>query len=490
MVLGYAPFHLFLLPVIALACLVGLVVKQTSARQAALVGFCFGFGMFGAGVSWVYVSLHTYGGMPAALAGVATALFCAFLALFPALFGVLCWLARRQTLTFYTLMVPALWTGTEWMRGTVFTGFPWLTAGYTQIANSALLGYAPVIGVYGVSAVVAASAALLYYLLCAPTTRKTMIVGLMLGIWALGTTLKQVAWTSPTGSPFSVALLQGNISQELKWRQEAVKPTLESYLSLLHKSNANLIVMPETAIPLFVDQVPSAYATALREHARTNNADLIVGILERYRDSGGMRYYNSAISMGVSLEQTYRKQHLVPFGEYIPAKGLFGWVLDTLRIPLNDMSAGAIPQPVLQLAAQKVAVNICFEDVFGEEIIQSLPAATILVNLSNIAWFGNSLAIPQHLQISQMRALETGRYMLRSTNTGATAIIDQRGRVLKQAQPHEAFVLTGIAQGFTGATPYVWWGNAPILMFIGAGALMALFSTRGHPTRKKNMHDV
>ncbi|MFT0546269.1 apolipoprotein N-acyltransferase [Allopusillimonas ginsengisoli] len=475
MVLGYAPFHLFPLSGIALACQIALIAQQTLARRAAFVAFCFGLGMFGAGVSWIYVSLHTYGEMPVALAVVATTVFCAFLALFPTLFGVLCWYARRRTLSFHLLTIPALWVGTEWLRGTLFTGFPWLTIGYSQVADSPLLGYAPIIGVYGISALVAASAAMLLYLMSAPTIRKAISIVFVLGVWGLGAILQQIVWTSPTGPSFSVALLQGNIAQDRKWRAEELVPTLQTYLSLLQQSNAELTVLPETAIPLVADQLPSAYAAELTNHALSNSGDMIVGIVERASNNGNIHHYNSAISMGASSAQTYRKQHLVPFGEYIPAKPIFGWILNVLHVPLMDMSAGASPQPTLHLAGQKVAVNICFEDVFGEEVIRALPDATILVNLSNIAWFGDSLAVPQHLQISQMRALETGRYMSRSTNTGATAIIDERGRVLKQARPHEALVLTGLAQGFIGATPYVRWGNTPILMFIGAGVLLAFF---------------
>lgn len=472
MVLGYAPFYLFLLPVMGLAAIFGLILGQSSAGRAALVAFCFGLGMFGAGVSWIYVSLHIYGAMPVVLAAAATGLFCAVLALFPALFGVLCWLTRRYPLSIRLLTVPSLWTGAEWLRGTLFTGFPWLGVGYTQVPGSPLSGYAPVFGVYGLSAVIAASAASLLFLVVVPTRRKAVPMALMFGIWAIGAMLQQVAWTSPAAPPFSVALVQGNIAQDRKWRGEEVTPTLQTYLSMVKKSSAQLIVMPETAIPVFADQLPPTYMEMLTSHALARNANVILGIVERTDVNGNISYHNSAVSTGVSPAQVYQKQHLVPFGEYIPP--LFGWVLDILHIPLTDMVPGGRAQPALELTGEKVAINICFEDVFGEEIIRALPEATLLVNLSNIAWFGDSLALPQHLQISQTRALETGRYMLRATNTGTTAVIDQRGRVVKQAPPHQAHVLTGVAQGFTGATPYVRWGNVPVLCFIGAGMLLAL----------------
>lgn len=474
MVLGYAPFHLFLLPVVGLATLFGLVVRQASAGRAALVAFCFGLGMFGAGVSWIYISLQAYGGMPVVAAAAATGLFCALLALFPALFGALCWYARCRALSFHLLTIPAIWVGAEWLRGVLFTGFPWLAVGYSQVPGSPLSGYAPVAGMYGVSALVATSSAMLLLLASSPSGRKAMPIALVLGIWALGAMLQQVAWTSPAAPPFPVALVQGNIAQDRKWRAEEVAPTLQSYLSLVLKSRAKLIVLPETAIPVLADQLPPTYLAMLTRHALDNHADVILGIVERIHGNGDLRYYNSAVSTGVSPIQVYRKQHLVPFGEYVPP--LFDWVLDILHIPLTNMSSGVPSQPARDLAGEKVAINICFEDVFGEEIIRALPEATLLVNLSNIAWFGDSLALPQHLQISQMRALETGRYMLRATNTGATAIIDARGRVVQQAPPHEAHVLTGVAQGFRGTTPYVRWGNVLILFFIGAGVLLALLS--------------
>jgi apolipoprotein N-acyltransferase len=432
-------------------------------------------------VSWIYVSLHVYGGMPAALAAIATLLFCGFLSLFPALFGALCWHVRKSnTFLLSLLLLPALWVGSEWLRGTLFTGFPWLAVGYSQIPNSHLSGYAPVLGVYGVSALVALSASLLRSL-CIPSVHKALPVLLLFSLWSIGGLLQKITWTDPVGKPFTVALLQGNIPQDQKWRSDRLKATLDSYRTLVEKSEAQLIVMPETAIPLFTDQLSKHYASDLTELARAKNADLIIGIAERESQNGQTRYYNSAITTGISPSQTYHKHHLVPFGEYIPAKPLFGWVLNLLHIPLTDMSPGGSSQLPLQLAGQKVAVNICFEDVFGEEIIRSMPEATVLVNLSNIAWFGDSLALPQHVQISQARALETGRYMLRATNTGVTAIINSHGRIVQQAQPLEVAVLTGAAQGFTGATPYARFGNLPVLLFSGLGVLFTLsaFTRKG-----------
>lgn len=472
-VLGYAPFNYFLLPVFTLAALIILVTGQTSAKKAMLSAFAFGLGKFGLGVSWIYISLHSYGGMQPVAAALATFLFCAYLAIFPALFGLVCWRCRHSGYSFYLLFVPGAWVAFEWLRGTFLTGFPWLAMGYSQVAESFLAGYAPVLGMYGVSAFVAVSAAMLIKLQSVHGYQKIVPVAAILSVWGIGGLLQEIQWTSPSSVPFRVALLQGNVPQNMKWRPDHLKATLDKYFSMVERSQAQLVVMPETALPLFEDQVPEEYANKLSSLMRAKRADLIIGVVERASDGGNVRYYNSAVSTGVSPRYTYRKQHLVPFGEYIPAKPLFGWVLNLLHIPLADMSFGETSQPAFQLAVGKVAINICFEDVFGEEIIQSAAGVNLLVNLSNLAWFGNSLALPQHLQISQMRALETGKYMLRATNTGITAIIDEHGHVIKQANPVETAILTGMAQGFTGRTPYVFLGNSVILILVTAAISLA-----------------
>ncbi|MFC7298988.1 apolipoprotein N-acyltransferase [Herminiimonas aquatilis] len=475
-VIGYAPFDYFLIPVLTLTGLLMLVLRQPSATRAMLVAFCFGIGKFGAGVSWIYISLHTYGGMAPVSATLATFLFCAYLSLFPALFGGICWRFRYSGFSFLALFVPAIWVVTEWLRGTLLTGFPWLAVGYSQIPGSSLAGYAPIIGVYGVSALVVFTATM--FLAIQTTRRMARIASIaILSIaWVLGACLQQIDWTAPSSAPFRVALLQGNIPQDLKWRPNQLNDTLDTYYLLAKQSDASLIVMPETAMPLYKDQLPTAYANKLKELAIAKRADMIVGIAERILDKDSPTYFNSAVSIGPSVSHTYRKQHLVPFGEYIPAEPLFAWALNILQIPLTDLSPGEAMQPAMQLSVGKVAINICFEDVFGEEIIHAAPEANVLVNMSNLAWFGDSLALPQHLQIAQMRALETGRFMLRATNTGMTAIINERGRILAHAKPHETMVLTGMAQGFTGSTPYIRFGNLPILVW---SALCLLFGFRG-----------
>ena len=478
-VLGYAPFSLFFLPLLTLAALLVLWQQSSTAREAARVGFGYGLGFFLCGVSWVYVSLHDFGAMPAPLAALATLLFCAFLALFPAAAGYLHARAPLGSPLKLALFFPAIWTLLEWTRGWIFSGFPWLALGYSQIPGSALAGYAPVLGIYGVTLAAAMTSALLAFLWLR-YRRKERIAGaaaaVVLTLWLAGWGLKQVEWTHPAGETVSVSLLQGNVPQDMKFRADRIQRTLEDYRALAESSASRLIILPETALPLFLDNVPEGYLAELAEHARRNGGDMLIGVPERHADG---RYYNSVITVGSAPRQRYHKYHLVPFGEFIPLRPVLGGIVGALAIPLQDFSRGtAAPRP-LQVGGQRVAVNICYEDAFGEEIIRQLPEATMLVNVSNVAWFGRSIAPQQHLQISQARALETGRYMLRATNTGVTAVIDRHGEVVKSAPEFSRAVLTHEVPGFQGATPYVRWGNYALLaLCVALVALTAAFARR------------
>jgi apolipoprotein N-acyltransferase len=457
-VAGYAPLAVFPLPFLTLAGLFLLWRSAATPRAAFRMGFAFGAGVFGVGVSWVYVSLHDFGMMPAPLAAMGTLAFCAILALYPAAAG---WcLARLQIgrLASALFAFPALWTLFEWLRGWVFTGVSWLALGYSQV-DSPLAGFAPVVGTYGVSFVTALCAGLLVVVVTG--SGKARLAGGVALVFAfgLGQLLMQMNWTSPQGAPLKVALLQGNIPQDLKFQADRYAATLAIYKRLVEASEGQLIVLPETAIPRFLDAVDPGYLRDIARIAVERRADVLIGV--PIRDLDG-RYFNSVISVGTSPSQRYDKSHLVPFGEFVPPG--FSWIVKTFAIPLTDFSLGPENPKPLALAGQLVAPNICWEDAFGEEIIRQLPQATLLANVSNVAWFGDSLAPAQHLQISRMRALETGRTMLRATNTGVTAIIDPRGRVVARLPQFTEGILTGEVQGYIGASPYVKLGNTPIVL--------------------------
>ncbi|MBZ0142741.1 MAG: apolipoprotein N-acyltransferase [Rhodocyclaceae bacterium] len=470
-VLGFAPFLLFPIPIVALALLVRLWQGATP-RVAALQGYAFGAGLFLAGVSWVYVSMHVFGGMPLLLAGLAAVLFCCVLALFPALAGYVFARLRRDRILADALLAAAAWTLAEWLRGWVLTGFPWLAFGYAQTPPSPLAGYTPLLGTYGVGFIAALIAALAG-LTFGRRGRWLPSGAAIATLLAAGLGLTSIEWTQPSGKPVTVSLLQGNIEQSLKWRPERLQQSLDTYLRLARAHPAQLIVLPETALPLMLDQLPRDYVAELRRAAPGGKGDVLLGIAAQ--DAQG-RYYNSAVGFTTEGIQAYRKSHLVPFGEFTPPA--FAWTLALLQIPMSNFSPGAAVQPPLVLAGEKVAVNICYEDVFGEEIIRALPEATLLVNLSNTAWFGDSLAQPQHLQIAQMRALETGRFMLRATNTGMTAIVNPRGRVERVLAPFGEGALVGEVSGYTGATPYVRWGNAAALLLVAIGLFAPLAGLR------------
>ncbi len=463
-VLGFAPFYLFPVPVITIACLLYLWRKSETPLQAALLGFCFGMGMFGAGVTWIYISLHEFGAVSIPIAVLLLLILCSYLSLYVTVTG---WVVRKlhfRVPLLWVLFVSSLWVLFEWLRGEVsFFGFPWLTIGYSQVPSSPLAGYSPVTGVYGVSLILILSAAFIS-LLFEKELRSWRNILFLPVVWIIGFSLQFVNWTEPQGEPVSVSLLQGNISQEMKWRPEHVIHTMDTYAKLVFASNSRLIIAPEISLPLARDKVSANYLKQISAHAKQNNGDILIGMIETESSSGD--YYNSMFSFGTSSEQTYRKFHLLPFGEFIPLKPMFGWIINMLKIPLTDFSRGELSQKPMSLAGQSVAINICYEDAFGEELIYQLPQATLLANVSNDAWFGRSIGPHQHLQISQMRALETGRYMLRATNTGVSAIINERGVVLQQADVFKATALSGLVQGYTGATPYVRFGNSLVLGFV------------------------
>jgi apolipoprotein N-acyltransferase len=405
--------------------------------------------------------------MPAPLAGAATAAFCAFLALYPAFALAVAQRAVPDARLRLTLALPASWAISEWLRGTLLTGFPWLASGYAH-TEGPLAGFAPVIGVYGVTlaaGLVAGALALLALPFASRGWRGYAWVAFVIALALGGGMLLQTqTWTQPVGKLISVRLAQANIPQDNKFGPDGIVRGFDAHWALMQGARVDLVALPESVFPVPLQFVPPRYLDTFREFATARNTAVIFGV---FIEEPGNRYFNSAVGIAPREGELrrYSKRHLVPFGEFIPTG--FRWFVDRMQMPIGDQERGRADQRPMDLAGQKIAVNICYEDLFGEEIIQAWRSGvepTIMLNLSNLAWFDDSAALPQHLQISRMRVLETQHPMLRATNTGATAIIDGHGVVTGALQFRAAGALDGFVQGHSGTTPYIRFGNLPALL--------------------------
>jgi len=463
--LAFAPLNLFVLALLAPATLF-VLWRDATPMRAARLGFLFGLGMFGVGVSWVYVTMHVFGRMAPPLAVIATAMFVSVLAAFPALLGYTQSRLRQFPLALrYLVIMPVLWVLLEWVRAWVLTGFPWLNLGYSQMLTP-LKYYAPWLGVYGVSYFVALSAGVFAWLWC-QRVRKVMFISatVLLALWLAPLLLSQIQWVTPVDRPLRIALVQGNVAIQDKWRPENRDNILNMYLNMSQQArDADAVVWPEGAIPTYLQYLDPVYLGTLRQEAAKFDTDFMFGTIELDSGRNGV-YYNSAVVLG-KTPGIYRKVHLVPFGEYPPFDPLFRWVMQSMHIPMANFTAGPEGQKLLTLAGQPIATSICYENVFGEELIHMLPQATLLVNVSENAWYGNSLAAHQLVQMAQMRSLEFGRPVVRADNAGPSVAIDHLGRIQKTTRPFEARVLMASVQPMSGATPYVLSGNYPILIWL------------------------
>lgn len=504
-------FALAFVQIVALACVAHATLQAPGLRQALLRGWLFSFATYSLGLYWIFVSLHRYGGLAAPLAVAGVLALSAFLALFPAAACVLArWLcppaqpgdpdpapARRLLIT--AMGWASAWGLFEWLRATVLTGFPWLNIGYAHV-DSPLAGWAPLLGVHGLALLAAFLAAALAGLwqvvrssghLRRHDTRRGLACALALALAVAGWPLAGISWSQPSGTPLQVRLVQGNVEQSQKFDPALMETGLRRHLELasLPAPAADLIILPETVLPVFQDQLDPRVWQAWRTVAARNQAVIAMGVPLRAAGADGkVHYTNSVIGFDrdTPLEQLrtgttalrYDKRHLVPWGEYVPPG--FRWFVDMLDIPLGDFDRGERRQAPFAVGGQYVAFNICYEDLFGIELLPALrpgpqgePGATILANVSNLGWFGNTWALRQHLQIGRMRAQETGRPMLAATNTGITAAIDARGRVAAQLPPHQAGIMPVSVQGMTGLTPYARFGDTPVLALIAAGLIAA-----------------
>ena len=481
-VFGFAPFGIAYLPVVTLGFLFALWQSAATPREAAATGLAFGLGLFLAGASWVFIALNTFGGMPGPLAAIGTAGFCAFLSLYPALTG---WLATRWTTPqswHRAVAAAALWAFSEWARSVVFTGFPWLSLGYASLPGGSatvLAGYAPLGGVFLVTLatalVAAALAVTIDAVVAGARARIAMAAAVAAIVGVAGAALARIEWTAVAGAPVSISLIQGNVTQELKFNPDFRRTTFELYTGLVRESRGRLVVLPESAFPMFADEVPDTVIVELLDAVASRDGDVLAGMFTMeppLAEGQSPRFYNSVISIGAARPQLYRKRHLVPFGETIPLEPVVGWFIrKILSVPISSQASGAADQPALQVAGARVAVNICYEDAFGADIRVQAAGATILVNVTNDAWYGRSIAALQHNQIASMRALETGRPLVRATNTGVTSAIAHDGRELARLPWFTRGILEVEITGREGLTPYVRFGD-----LIPAGAALMLFA--------------
>lgn len=462
-VLAFAPFNIYPLAVICLALLFWLL-NGVSMRRAFLLGFLFGIAEFTFGVYWLYISIHIIADAPLWLTFLIIGGLVVAMALYSAsACAVGVWLAPTPDWRRWILVLPATWTLFAWLRGWVLTGFPWLTLGYSQI-DGALRGYAPLVGVYGVSLAVSLSAGLLLSLLIfrQKLLARLGFIGMLFVLWVLGGVMATVSWTHVSGKPVAVSLMQGNIPSTIKWDPQSLQPTLDLYRQMTEANwNSRLIVWPESAVPDYAGEVWDSFLEPLDKMARSHGTELFIGAPTEDPATGAA--YNSVISLG-GHDGVYSKQHLVPLSEYFPLPIWARRWLASMNLPYSSFTPGSADQPLLQAAGYWVGVSICYEDAYGNEIMRALPQAAFLVNVSDDGWFGDSIALPQHFEIARMRSLETGRYMLRDTNTGITAIITARGEVAKSLPRNTRGVLQGAVVPYAGSTPYQYVGNAGVII--------------------------
>ncbi|MGI9247378.1 MAG: apolipoprotein N-acyltransferase [Woeseiaceae bacterium] len=463
MSLSFAPFGFSLLaPILVLPLLY--ICMITSPRDAGAHAFWFGLGMFLTGTYWIYISVHVFGNAALWIA----LLLMVGLALIMALFlGIAGWLISRlsQGEPWLLLFVaPAAWVLIEWLRGWVLTGFPWLALGYGQI-DSLYAGWAPVLGVYGVSFMLMVSTTAIILMLLSNGAQRLAALIIVVLPWLLGGILSLVDWTEADGGSIRATIVQAGVSQDKKWDRSNLQPIMEFYhKSTLSVPDSEIIVWPEVAIPALNDQVDD-YIDRIQRDLRRGKQSVVFGILERsFEQAADGKIYNSVMILGGAERQSYRKRHLVPFGEYFPVPARVREWMKMQNLPHSDLAAGDDIQPLLVAAnGAKLAVAICYEDAYGAEQLYAFPDANVLINVSNDAWFGDSIAPHQHLEIARMRALEVGRYAIRSTNTGISAFIGAAGELLAVGKQFEPQLMTADVETRRGMTPYARGGNPPII---------------------------
>ena len=469
--LAFAPFAWWPIAVLSPAVLFALI-RGLPPRRAGWTGAAFGAGLFGFGTYWLYTCLHVFGLVPIWLTVVLQA---ALIGLMASYCAAVCFLANRFWLkpgaTRAWLVLPVLWVLFEWLRGWVLTGFPWLSLGYAMI-DSPLKGWAPVFGVYGVTWATAMAAVALNVLLMpgVPRPGRLFALGSIAGLFLIPALLARHEWTHAAGAPLPIAAVQGAVSQDQKWQATNVQATMTRYSDLTTRAwGARLIVWPESAIPVLAGDLKD-YLRQLQEQGRAHGADFAIGLVNYTPETGQFR--NGILVLSDAGNGWYYKRHLVPFGEYFPVPGFVRSWMRLMSLPYDDIAPGSEHQPVLSAAGQRLGLTICYEDAFGSRQLETLRNASLLINVTNNAWYGHSTAPHQHLQIARMRALEAGRYLIRAANDGITAVIGPHGEIVASLPQYQEAVLRAEVQPMIGLTPYARMGNYPVI--IGAGLLLVL----------------
>jgi len=463
MTLAFAPAEWWILAPLLMLPLLFLALT-VSPKEAAAHFFWFGFGLFLTGTYWIYISVHVFGNAALWIALLLMVGLSFVMATFLWLAG---WLASRLCHGEpwrLLLVAPAAWVLIEWLRGWVLSGFPWLAHGYAQI-DTPLAGWAPVLGVYGVSLMLMFSTAAILATLMTVGRERLLAASVVVLPWITGGLLSVVDWTEAYGVSIRTTIIQGGIAQDKKWLREQRVPTLDFYRSsTMSVPDSELVVWPEVAIPARHDQV-TEYLDDIERDARRNGQTVLTGVLEyNVERSTEPRLYNSVLMLGADERQFYRKRHLVPFGEYFPVPASVREWMRLQNLPYSDLEAGDDVQTLLTAAnGAKLSVAICYEDAFGAEQLYAFPGADLLINVSNDAWFGDSIAPHQHLQIARMRALEVGRYVVRATNTGVSAFIGPKGELLKVGAQFVPEVMTRNIRAHRGTTVYSNIGNWPTI---------------------------
>jgi len=471
--LAFAPFGLWPLAILCPALLFALI-RGVPAKRAAWTGAAFAAGLFSFGTYWLYTSIHHFGQAPIWLTLILQAALVAIMALYSA---ALCGLANRfwprSGVARQWLVLPALWMLLEWLRGWALSGFPWLALGYA-FTDSPLAGWAPFLGVYGLSLIAVLLAATLegvWRREFAPRTRA-IAAGVALLLLLLPYGLARWSFTRPAGASFPVAVVQGAVPQDEKWLDSNREATLVKYSRLTAEQawGARLIVWPEAAIPVLANELTD-YLEALRKAGRAHEADFAIGLV-RYDTQTG-QYRNGLLVMNAAGDAWYYKRRLVPFGEFFPVPAFVRSWMRLMSLPYTDMTPGAEDQPALHAAGQTLGATICYEDAYGSEQLKVLRQATLLVNVTNNAWYGDSTAPHQHLQISRMRAMEAQRYLVRAANDGITAVLGPHGEIVGRLPQFRPGVLRAEITPLSGLTPYARLGNYPVLILAALALLLA-----------------